>query len=64
MLDKFKENKGIIIGSAGAAVVGLVLSGIAGSLLGETVGYSALVLYAYGLLGHRKVADFLESKVK
>lgn len=59
-----KLNKGKLVGAFGAAVIGLVAAGFAGSLLGETVGYSALVLYLYGLLGHRKVAGFLESKVK
>ena len=67
MLDKLKEklpSKSKVIGHFGATISGVVFSGMVATFMGEKLGYSALVFYAFGMLVHNKIADFLEKKVK
>lgn len=62
--DILKENKGSLVGHFSALLTGSVLGGVIASMGGETLGYGALSLYVYGLVGHKLVAKLIKGKVK
>jgi len=64
MIDKLKENKGKIVGNAGALILGIVAAGILATALDERLGLSSVALLVYGTYASSKVAALLEKKVK
>jgi len=57
-------NKKKIAGNFVAAVAGLVVSAIVGTIAGEKSVYSILTAYTFGALAHPKVAELIQKRMK